>query len=139
MGQIAGKQSPRGAVSPNSPDFRHRDGESSLWIEGRWNPDWVARELAKGDIVWQIYEPSQALCLQQVAMSFRLPGAVAGLPCGQGQMLGHFQVSGFQEGRRRRRAVARFEECPWVGAGEAQDKAVFGKCPLMGALSSHSG
>ena len=47
-------------MSPNSPDFRHRDGETGLWIEGRWKPDWVARELAKGDIVWQVYESSQS-------------------------------------------------------------------------------
>lgn len=32
--------------SPNYPDFKHKDTGEALWVEGRYNPNWVKSQLA---------------------------------------------------------------------------------------------
>lgn len=31
-----------GQTGPNYPDFNHRVSREALWIDGRYNPPWVA-------------------------------------------------------------------------------------------------
>ncbi|KAI5680159.1 hypothetical protein M9H77_01386 [Catharanthus roseus] len=36
----------RNKKSPNYPDFKHKDTGEALWVEGRYNPNWVKSQLA---------------------------------------------------------------------------------------------